>query len=201
MFSLVHGLYRELTYVPERRVVFLGLGGAGKSSVLEWAKQPVKSGQAPEALSKMSPTVGLNVYSLRMPGQKVLMWDLGGDVKLRPIWEPYVKQADAVVWVVDCSDASSIGESAAVLREIVNRPHLLHRPLLVLANKQDVKGAVDPVHLAVRLDIPAAADIRSQCVQPTSAATGAGIRDGVEWLAEQLAEPAQLSAAYKTCIK
>lgn len=200
MFSLVQGFYRELTYVPERRVVMLGLGSAGKSSVLEWLKHPPRSAAPPTSLEKMAPTVGLNVYTIQMPQQRLLIWDLGGDVKLRPIWEPYIRQADAVIWVVDCADEDSVHESAEALRDVVSRSHLKHRPLLILANKQDKPDALDSISLALRLDVPAAADLRAQCVQPTSSATGVGIRDALEWLAEQLRTP-QKASAYKTCIK
>ncbi len=101
MFSLAQGFYRELTFVPERRVLILGLQSAGKSSVLEWIKHLSKTtSPTSESLEKINPTVGLNVFSLQLAAERLLLWDLGGSEKLRPIWEPYIKQADAVVWVV-----------------------------------------------------------------------------------------------------
>lgn len=201
MFSLVHGIYRELTLKPVRRVLLLGLQSSGKSSVLEWVKLMLHPQQpAAETLSKMTSTVGLNVFNLHLPSEDLLLWDLGGNEKLRPIWEPYIAQADAVIWVFDCGDKTSLAENAKVLERVVERPHLANKPLLVLANKQDLPGAMDAVAVALALDLLKSAEVRSQCVQPVSARSGSGIREGVEWLAQQLREPTS-PAARKTSIK
>jgi small GTP-binding protein len=38
MFSLLRGFYEDVTFVPERRVVLLGVGSAGKTTLLECLK-------------------------------------------------------------------------------------------------------------------------------------------------------------------
>ncbi len=190
------GFYKELTHVPERRVLILGLSGVGKTSILEWLKHP----GGPGNLDKLPSTVGLNVHKLSTPTQRLLVWDLGGAEKLRPIWEPYLKQADAVVWVVDCSSASDMPDSARVLESVVTRPRFRGRPLLILANKCDKDGVVTPVDTAVQLDLLAAADTRSQAVYAVSGKTGYGIAPAFEWLAERLCNP-ETPGAHKTTIK
>lgn len=37
-------------------------------------------------------------------GLTFTIWDIGGQEKLRPLWRTYIRQADAVVFVVDSSD-------------------------------------------------------------------------------------------------
>lgn len=206
MFSLAQGFYKELTYVPERRIVMLGVDSAGKSSILEWIRLMPStmnttwppSNTPPPNLEKMMPTVGLNVFNLRLRNETLLIWDLGGAKKLRPIWDPYVAQAEAVIWVVDASDATRLHESAQCLRTIMEKPHLTNSPLLVFANKQDVHGTLDAVKTSLALDLLSDAEKRAQCVQPTSAITGRGIRDGIEWIAERLRNP---TGEVKTSIK
>lgn len=200
MFSLVQGFYRELNHVPERRVVILGLEGAGKSTVLEWVKNP-DAKTPPPSLQKLAPTVGLNVYTVRRDNVRILLWDLGGAEKLRPIWEPYIKQADAVIWVVDIADEDSIQDSAKLMWNVMGRQRFKGKPLVILANKSD-KAQMNSVDLAVKMEVVKAAEERSQCVQLVSGATGAGIKDAMDWLALQLAaDPSTASGMYKTCIK
>lgn len=187
MFSLVQGFYEEFTYLPERKIALLGLESAGKSSILEWMKvlYAEKSSEAPSkpsSLKRIHPTVGLNVAKLRATNERLLVWDLGGAKALRSIWDRYVEDAEALIWVVDSADSEKMKESSEVLRSLVALPNLTHSPLLVFANKQDLDAAVDPVKISLALDLLTDAEKRPQCVQPSSAETGRGIAEGMEWL-------------------
>lgn len=193
MFSLVQGIYEELTYVPERKVALLGIESSGKSSILEWLKVYLTKNAGPDvvvekpsSLEKMNPTVGLNVAKLYTAGEKLLIWDLGGAKALRPIWERYIEDAEVVIWVVDSADESKIEDSRDELKKLVAREHLEHRPLLIFANKQDRQDATDPVKISLDLDLLSDAEKRPQCVQPCSAETGEGIREGIQWLMANL---------------
>ena len=191
MFSLLQGFYEELTLVPERRIALLGVESAGKSCILEWIKLLYKDTYEtlpppPATLKRMHTTVGLNVAKVKASYEKLLIWDLGGKKALRPIWENYVADAEALIWVVDSADMERMEESAAVLKELLEQPNLKHSPLLVMANKQDLDDALDPVSISLKLDMLNDADSRPQCVQPTSAETGSGIKEGLEWLLEGL---------------
>lgn len=190
MYSLLHGFYQELTYVPEHNLALLGVESAGKTSILEWLKHYFTSqtppADRPARLDKMTPTVGLNVAKLKVAGERLLVWDLGGAKALRSIWQRYVQEAKAIIWVVDAADPSRMDDSKQTLRQLVAHPHLQHQPLLILANKQDLQHAIDPVQMTLALDLFADAESRPQCVQPCSAHTGVGIRDGVEWLMNSL---------------
>lgn len=193
MFSLVQGFYDQLTYLPERSIALLGVECSGKSCILEWIKiffssKPLPPGSAPRAqtLEKMIPTVGLNVAKLHTSHERLLFWDLGGSKPLRPIWDRYVQEAGAIIWVVDSADDSRMQDSKEALKKLVNFPHLKHSPLLVLANKQDLNTAIDPVQISLALDLLADAESRPQCVQPCSGHTGEGVKEGVEWLMASL---------------
>lgn len=193
MFSLVQGFYEELTYLPERKVALLGVESAGKSSILEWLKvyltkdaRPNAVVPKPSSLDKMNPTVGLNVAKLRTAGEKLLVWDLGGAKALRSIWERYVEEAEAIIWVVDSADEGRLEDSRDALKKLVAREHLMHSPLLVFANKQDREDAFDPVKISLDLDLLSDAEKRPQCVQPCSADSGEGIREGIQWLMANL---------------
>lgn len=193
MFSLLQGFYEELTHVNERQVAILGVESAGKSSILEWLKAYLArdgrhSGpvQRPSTLDKMNPTVGLNVAKLRIAGERLLVWDLGGAKALRSIWERYVEEAEAIIWVVDSCDEERFNDSRETLKQLVLKPHLATSPLLVYANKQDADTAIDPVKISLALNLISDVEKRSQCVQPCSAESGEGVREGIEWLMSSL---------------
>jgi small GTP-binding protein len=212
MFTLLRGFYDEVTYVPERRVVMLGTLSAGKTALLECLKlhfpstptttaSTGKVGRPPDGvpgpprlsadkLASIKPTVGLNVAKLSTGAERFLVWDLGGAKPLRPIWARYIADAEALIWVVDASDPTSFEESRTCLRELLDRPPLSHAPLLVYATKQDVHGALDPVRTSLALDILFDAELRPQCVHPTSAVTGIGVHEGLDWLIHRLRNPA-----------
>jgi signal recognition particle receptor subunit beta len=61
---------------------------------------------------------------------------------LRPEWTAYVK-ANAIIFVVDSADIT-LGEAANKLTNLLNQEcmrEVSDAPLLVFANKQDLKGA------------------------------------------------------------
>lgn len=209
MFTLLRGFYDEVTYVPERRVVLLGVDGAGKSALLECLKKlcaagsKASTGAAPaltsERLSSLAPTVGLNVAKLETGRERLLVWDLGGAAPLRSIWRRYVEDAEALIFVVDAAAPESVmDDSRDSLRGLLKHESLVHAPLLVFANKQDLEGAIDPVKTSLALDLLSDAEMRPQCVQPCSAVTGAGIQEGLGWLVHRLRHPAE---SIKTSIK
>lgn len=188
MFSLLHGFYQELTQLPQLKLLILGLDASGKSSLLEWLKTLLPYPTTPpNPLPSPSPTVGLNVAKLRTNSHALLVWDLGGQEPLRPIWDRYIQEADALIWVVDTADSTRLDESRDVLREVIKKGALENKPLLVYANKQDVDGAVDPVHISLQLALVDDVEKRSQCIQPCSAKTGEGIREGLIWLVDSMA--------------
>lgn len=68
------------------------------------------------------------------------------------------------------------------MEKILNDRELRNVSLLLLCNKQDLPGSIQPdaIRRALRLDgIP-----RPCAIMPCSAATGAGLAEGVRWLSE-----------------
>jgi ADP-ribosylation factor related protein 1 len=50
------------------------------------------------------PTVGQNVATVSLPDMYLKIWDVGGQLSLRRLWQSYYKSAHAVVFVVDSTD-------------------------------------------------------------------------------------------------
>ena len=116
MLSLVSGCCEWYFHKPEVHFLMLGLDGAGKTSLLERIKNDFGN-DAPSArrsnqsntipqLSKILPTVGLNIGRFEVRGVNTIVWDLGGQAGLRSIWDKYYPDTHGLIWVVDCSDPS-----------------------------------------------------------------------------------------------
>ena len=53
----------------------------------------------------------MNLARINYRGSKVIFWDLGGQVKMRSMWERYYQEADAVIFVVDSADIGRLEEA------------------------------------------------------------------------------------------
>ena len=88
----------------------IGLDYAGKTTLLERLK--TKYGKVPGIPpDKIPPTIGMNLARLFYEGMQVIMWDLGGQLKMRSLWEKYYDEAHAIVFLVDATDVQRLEEA------------------------------------------------------------------------------------------
>jgi ADP-ribosylation factor related protein 1 len=117
MFSLIAGFWKLLFDRPNLHVLIIGLDHAGKTTILEKIKAQFSNTPSlpPE---RIPPTVGMNLAKIQMKGSKIVFWDLGGQKKMRSIWERYYKEANAVVFVVDSADVGRLEEAKAAFETL-----------------------------------------------------------------------------------
>ncbi|KAF5842887.1 ADP-ribosylation factor family-domain-containing protein [Dunaliella salina] len=60
---------------------------------------------------------------------------------IRRVWKSYLAEVHGVVFVVDAADRGRFDECQQVLLQTIDQKHLHGKPILVLANKQDLNGA------------------------------------------------------------
>ncbi|XP_064503410.1 ADP-ribosylation factor-like protein 11 [Pseudopipra pipra] len=165
----------------DAQVVMLGLDFAGKSTLL----YKLKSGQAVETC----PTVGFNVESLQTPcGISFTLWDVGGQDSLRASWPDYLEDINTLVFVIDSTDMARLSEAAAALEEALSHPSMAGIPVLLLANKQEVPGALAPSELGEMLRRGRLAGHRWMLLG-CSAHTGQGLQEVLAILGELLRDP------------
>lgn len=70
------------------------------------------------------------------------MWDVGGQKSLRSYWRNYFECTDGLVWVVDSADRMRMQACRDELHVLLQEERLAGATLLVLANKQDLPGAL-----------------------------------------------------------
>ncbi|MCL4138400.1 UNVERIFIED_CONTAM: hypothetical protein GTU68_026467 [Idotea baltica] len=127
-------------------VVLVGLDSSGKTTVL----LRLKYGQYVNTL----PTVGFNCEKVRAGGAHWMLWDVGGAERVRPLWRPYTRGTDALVFVVDSSCSEERLEEARLeLQRLTKQQAPPRPPILVLANKQDLPCARDTHSLTKALGL------------------------------------------------
>lgn len=187
ILGLFSKLFRRDKKVVEGNVAFVGLSYAGKTTVLNRLRTE-------EFKEDQLRTMGLNVDSFEYKGVKFSAFDLGGQETFRMIWEPYVKNALAVCFVIDSSTPELFGESAAVLREVLG--YIPDKAtLLLLANKSDLaaeNALADIVEQFGFKELQESANLKSINLFYVSAKTGDQFDDAFEWLADSVSDTVKI---------
>ncbi|KAL7747556.1 Arf GTPase arl1 [Sorochytrium milnesiophthora] len=110
--------------------------------------------QASNLVLTTNPTIGFNVETVVQGNIKFQVWDLwGGPTFSRPCWRLYYANADAVIYAVDSCDQDRMATSQEVLMAMLEEKQLRDAALLVMANQQDMPGALSPVQVSEQLGL------------------------------------------------
>ena len=112
------------------------------------------------------------------------IYDVGGQDYLRPLWRYYYHGAEGFIFVVDSNDLSRMEEARREINKIVTEDEHKDTVLLIFANKQDLPSALSVADITDRLQLHCLRNA-SWRIQATSAATGDGLVDGLDWLIAQ----------------
>lgn len=67
-----------------------------------------------------------------------MVWDVGGQEKLRSLWNHYYEKCRGLIFVVDSSDHERLELASRELHRILSHEEMENAVVLVLANKRDV---------------------------------------------------------------
>lgn len=175
----------SLAKLDNLHIVMLGLDSAGKSTVLYRLKF--------DQYVNTVPTVGFNCEKVKgttgkAKGVSFTIWDVGGQDKVRPLWRSYTRSTDGMVFVVDSCDEERLEEARCELIRTARATETAGVPVLVLANKQDLRGAKDAEELTKLLDLNELSNPPAHLwhIQPTCGITGEGLDEGLEHLYQMI---------------
>ena len=162
---------------PSIGVLTLGLDNAGKTSLLAQVLD--------EDARTVTPTLGFMLRGLVLSdGTQLKVWDVGGRRDVREHWRVHYGKVKAIIFVIDAVDRHRLQENSIELRRLLDQPKLVGLPLLLLANKQDVAGALPASEIEACLHLGTIRDRAWNCMG-CSAFRGDGFVRGLKWLASQ----------------
>ncbi|CAG0922061.1 unnamed protein product [Notodromas monacha] len=182
------GLFDKLaSFLGIRRkdcnVLVVGLDNSGKSTVLNHFKSPDCKD------SNVVPTIGFSVEKFKYKNVHFTAWDMSGQGRYRNLWEHYYSDCQGVIYVVDSADKLRLAVAKDELDILLKHPEIKSRslPILVLANKMDLRDALSPVKIVqgLGLDQDLVKDKPWQ-IAATNALTGDGLAAGADWLSDQI---------------
>jgi len=166
-------------------VVLVGLDNAGKSTVVNDLRG--------EAFEETAPTVGFNQQRLEgFEKHDVSLFDLGGSAGIRGYWDNYFPDAHGIILVVDSSDEARINEVAETVRMLGSKSTAKGKPLIVLANKQDVPGVLSCEQIADKIGLAQLEGHTVFSIKPCTALTKKDasvdpvLKTSVSWLLNEI---------------
>ncbi|EZA56590.1 hypothetical protein DMN91_002926 [Ooceraea biroi] len=192
MGNCIRSMWRRLrrNRPAEKTIILLvaGLDNAGKSLILNHI-----SGDPDQ---DVLPTMGFRTVSLKHKSYSVKIYDVGGSSQIRALWPKYYNDIHGLIYVVDASDISRLAENKVVFNELITHENISTKPLLLLANKQDLNGAIDELDLVERLDVERVVNATRcptrvetcSCIydKEQSKNSTMGIRNGYKWLLDTI---------------
>eukprot|EP01064_Diplonema_japonicum_P000448 TRINITY_DN102_c3_g1_i1.p2 TRINITY_DN102_c3_g1~~TRINITY_DN102_c3_g1_i1.p2 ORF type:complete len:185 (+),score=46.45 TRINITY_DN102_c3_g1_i1:56-610(+) len=173
-FKKIMEFFKGLFWKQEMELTLVGLQNAGKTTLLN----VISDGKAkPNTI----PTVGLNIRKITKGNISIKLWDIGGQPRFRGMWERYCRGVNAIVYVVDSADRSTVDAAQKELMELMQKPALEKIPLLVLGNKNDVPSHMNEAELRQALDLDSIKG-REVCVYSISAKNSVNIDVTLQWL-------------------
>ena len=134
------------------------------------------------------PTIGVDVEFTDYKGFPLQIWDMGGHMAFREhIWENYIRQSSALIFIFDSSDISKIEESSEWFWRSLSWIDKEGIPVLFLANKWDLitdkDSVLDKIVTGFKLNKLASIDSKiSFRFYFISVKSGAYISDAMKWL-------------------
>ena len=129
----------------EMRILMVGLDAAGKTTIL----YKLKLGEVVTTI----PTIGFNVETVEYKNISFTVWDVGGQDKIRLLWRHYYQNTQGIIFVVDSNDRDRVDDAKEELHRMLGEDELKDAILLVMANKQDLPGAMTTPDLTDKLGL------------------------------------------------
>lgn len=170
-------------------VLLIGLDNSGKSTLLAHAKPfPVLPTQA-EGCIEVLPTYGFTIDQMMSPaGRKVFVYDCAGGTRYRAMWDFFAGECDGVIYVIDSADKARLSLAKTNIEDFLRHPLLERKPVVFVANKQDVPGALTKEEIKRLISLDKKTISQPFSIKPGSAISGMGLNDALTFIEANLAK-------------
>ncbi|KAK3578091.1 hypothetical protein CHS0354_006748 [Potamilus streckersoni] len=162
-------------------IAVLGVDSAGKTTIINaLLGEPLDT----------APTVGFTEEKVQHENYEITVFDLGGGKKIRDIWKNYLAELYGVIYVVDSSTRDRTAEVKENLTNLLQNPQVSGKPLLLLANKQDIEGHMEEVDICKELSLEELVNqnkcpcnmVTCSAIKGTGKKIDSNIKNGLTWL-------------------
>jgi GTP-binding protein SAR1 len=144
--SILNSIWRALGLEgKEGSLVVLGLDNAGKTTLLH----RLRTGGDVRSFPPTDRPYQTEKFTCQ--GLTFSAWDLGGHEAVRHLWEDYVCESSAVLFVIDASDNTRLEEAGFELDALIGEKVVADVPVAVLLNKCDLEEALSSAEICQRI--------------------------------------------------
>ncbi|KAL0235254.1 hypothetical protein GEMRC1_001836 [Eukaryota sp. GEM-RC1] len=161
-------------------IVVCGNTNAGKTTLIRRLVHQDSDFPALESV----PTIGIHSETARIENVPFNLLDMSGAKPFRFHWRQYYSTASIIVFVIDASDYDNLSQSLQILKEhVLQVESSKNVPLLILANKNDIKGSLSADQISRHLSavVSSSAD-REYLIVSSSGKTGNGLEKIIKFL-------------------
>jgi len=165
----------------EGTLLLLGLDNAGKTTLLH----RLRTG----GVRNFPPTDRPSSEKFTYQGITFSAWDLGGHEAVRHLWQDYVCECKAILFLVDASDTERIEEVGFELDALIAEHVVEDMPIAILFNKCDLAEAMTSEEMCSRMDYDSLCRIQGQdkmSVFRISVLRGEGYQEAFRWISKFL---------------
>ena len=166
---------------PEIKVLFIGLDGAGKTSIITKLKE-LKDGE----LKEIYPTPFIECSHITYNNKIINCVEVSGLKRYRKVWKNFYNEVDGIIFVIDGTD---VGRMKVVKELIQDLDKNLDKiiPVVFMVNKQDIIDkslSVEQVKNFIELD-RMATDFSWQIVK-TISYKGIGLNEALDYIVTEV---------------
>jgi len=152
---------------------------SGKTAII----RVIKDGKFDQ--SNSYPTIGVDFERVHIGKVVLRAWEPGGRERFRVISQSYYRTAKGFIFLVDSNDRCRMNEARQELHQMKNEGRLDGKPILILANKQDLPDAMSIDEIRNELALHELDEKIIWHLQGASAVRNQGIQEGFQWIADQ----------------
>jgi GTPase SAR1 family protein len=164
-------------------VLVMGPSGSGKSLFTRRVCNHIKRVEQPDVVPTI-PTVGVELVTTgtkAAPG--LTLREIGGSMGLD--WPKLYDICSGVVIVIDVADIVKLSDGCTLVLELIGKPALQGKPILLLLNKADLPNAMPKRHIRKLLRLDEIGDSSARVtIVPSSMRLSClrGFEEALEWL-------------------
>jgi len=144
-YSFYKSIPEETTlyYRRNKRIFVFGLSKSGKAPIIEKFREIVRN--------RRIPNTDIDLSEIFLDEILIMKYEASGTGRFDDFWTPYLKQQDALVFVLDLTQKDKFQDAKETLHKVANIEGMENLPLLIIFNRADLEINVEEILPVVKL--------------------------------------------------